>query len=78
MLSFSTGKSGRYRVSLTSSHWIDLLNGATVIDSKGHEGRGGCELLHKVVEFESPANTAITLQLSGNDAAVVGIIVTAI
>jgi hypothetical protein len=78
LLSFNTGKSGRYRVSLTSSHWIDLLNGATVLDSTGHEGRGGCELLHKVVEFELPANTSVTLQLSGNDDAVVGIIVTAI
>ena len=76
LLSFKTEKSGRYRVSITSSHWIDLLNGVTVIDSMGHEGRGGCGPLHKIVEFELPANTAITLQLSGNDDAVVGIIVT--
>jgi hypothetical protein len=78
LLSFKTEKTGRYRVSLTTSHWIDLLNGASVIDSKGHEGRGACELLHKVVEFELPANTTITLQLSGGDAAMVGIIVTSV
>jgi hypothetical protein len=76
LLSFKTEKSGRYRIALTTSHWIDLLDGATVVDSKGHEGRGGCEQLHKIVEFELPANTSITLQLSGGDAAVVGIIVT--
>jgi hypothetical protein len=76
LLYFRTDKAGRYRVALTSSHWIDMLDGASLIRSTSHEGRSGCELLHKVVEFELPANRALTIQLSGQDAAIVGITVT--
>jgi hypothetical protein len=75
LLYFRTEKAGRYRIALTTSHWIDALDGANVIDSTSHEGRSGCGLLHKVVEFELPANRAITLQISGQDAATVGITV---
>lgn len=75
LLHFKTEKAGRYRVALSSRHWIDLLDGAAMIDSTSHEGRGGCALIHKVVEFELPASRVITLQLSGGDAAVVGITV---
>ena len=75
LLYFKTGKAGRYRIALTTSHWIDALDGAHVIDSTSHQGRAGCELLHKVVEFELPANRAITLQISGQDAATVGVTV---
>lgn len=78
LLYFRTAKAGRYRVALTSGHWIDVLDGASVITSTSHEGRSGCELLHKVVEFELPANRALTIQLSGQDAAVVGITVTSV
>ncbi len=78
LLYFRTAKAGRYRVALTSGHWIDVLDGASLINSTSHEGRSGCELLHKVVEFDLPANRALTIQLSGQDAAVVGITVTSV
>ncbi|MEJ0085538.1 MAG: hypothetical protein WDO72_07645 [Pseudomonadota bacterium] len=76
LLFFKTGGAGRYRISLTSRHWIDVLDGRKAIDSVAHEGRGGCELLHKVVEFELPANRDLVLQLSGDDAATVDVVVT--
>jgi predicted small integral membrane protein len=77
LFSFATQKAGRYRIGLTTGHWIDVLDGNTVIGSTSHEGRSGCALLHKVVEFELPANRTLTLQLSGQEAAVVGLIVIA-
>lgn len=77
LFSFTTSKAGRYRIGLTTGHWIDVLDGTTVINSTSHEGRSGCALLHKVVEFELPANRTLTLQLSGQEAAVVGLIVIA-
>jgi len=77
VFAFTTAAAGRYRIALTTSHWVDILDGATVIESTGHEGRGGCALLHKVVEFDLPAHRTLTLQLSGQDAAVVGLIVSA-
>ena len=77
LFSFTTQHAGRYRIGLSTSHWIDVLDGTTVIDSISHEGRSGCVRLHKVVGFELPANRTLTLQLSGQEAAVVGLIVVA-
>jgi hypothetical protein len=78
LLFFKSGKGGAYRISLTSRHWIDVIDGATAIGSRDHQGRSTCKLLHKVVEFELPAQRELTIQLSGDDAATVGIVVTAV
>ena len=76
LLFFRSGKAGRYRISLSTHHWIDVIDGGKPIDSLSHEGRSGCELLHKVVEFELPARRAITIQLSGAEAASVNVVIT--
>jgi hypothetical protein len=65
LLFFRSARAGRYRISLSTHHWIDVVDGNRPIHSAAHEGRSGCELLHKVVEFELPARRAITIQLSG-------------
>jgi hypothetical protein len=78
LLFFKSGRGGVYRISLTSHHWIDVFDGGQVIESRGHEGHGGCELLHKVVEFEFAADRDLIIQLSGDDAATVGLAVTAV
>jgi hypothetical protein len=78
LLFFKSGVAGRYRISLSSHHWIDVLDGGKSIDSLSHEGRSGCELLQKVVEFELPANRDLVIQLSGDDAATVGVVITAV
>ena len=67
VLQFRTQAAGRYRVSLSSRHWIDLLVDGRIIPSAGHQGRAGCKYLHKVVEFELPADSTVVLQLSGQD-----------
>ena len=72
---FTVPAAGRYRVSISSRHWIDVVDGANVIDSVDHFGPG-CELVHKVVEFELPAGRPLTLQLSGHDDAIVGLAIT--
>jgi len=78
LLFFKSGPAGRYRISLSSRHWIDVLDGGTTIESRSHEGRNGCQLLHKVVEFELPGNRDLVLQLSGDDAATADVLVTAV
>lgn len=78
LLFFRSDKGGAYRISLTSRHWIDVVDGHSVIQSRDHQGRGNCKLLHKVVEFELPARRELTIQLSGDDVATVGILVTAV
>lgn len=78
LLFFKSGHAGRYRISLTSRHWIDVLDGGKPIESVSHEGRSGCELLRKVVEFQLPANRDLVLQLSGDAAATADLVVTAV
>jgi len=78
LLFFRSDKGGAYRISLSSRHWIDVVDGVNAIDSRDHQGRGTCKLLHKVVEFELPAQHLLTIQLSGDDAATVDIVVTAV
>lgn len=76
LLFFRSGKAGRYRVSLSTHHWIDLVDGRKPIVSIAHEGRSGCASLHKVVEFELPARRAITIQLSGAESGNVSVVIT--
>jgi hypothetical protein len=76
LLFFRSGKAGRYRISLNTHHWIDVVDGRKSIDSIAHEGRSGCELLHKVVEFELPARRALTIQLSGANTESVSVVIT--
>jgi len=76
LLFFKSSLAGRYRVSLSSRHWIDVLDGGKSIDSRSHQARGGCEALRKSVEFELPAHRDLVLQLSGDSAATVAVLVT--
>jgi hypothetical protein len=56
---------GLYRVALNQAFWIDVVAQGVSIQSSGFEARRGCAAPHKVVEFMLPANTPLTLQLSG-------------
>lgn len=56
---------GRYRVALNQPFWIDVVADGVSIPSSDFEGRHGCAAPHKIVEFMLPANTQLTLQLSG-------------
>jgi hypothetical protein len=78
LLFFRSTHGGAYRISLTSHHWVDVVDGARAIDSRAHQGRSTCKLVHKIVEFELPAGRLLTIQLSGDDADTVGIVVTAV
>jgi hypothetical protein len=76
LLFFKSSHAGRYRISLSSHHWIDVLDGGKFIDSRSHEGRNGCATLSKAVEFELPAHRDLVLQLSGDSAATIDVVVT--
>ncbi len=73
---FRIPETGRYRVSLSTRHWIDVVAGSANIDSADHQGRSGCERVHKIVEFELTVGVEYTLQLSGQDDAVVDLTIT--
>jgi hypothetical protein len=76
MFQFEVPASGRYRVSITSRHWIDIVDGEASIPSLNHHGPG-CDLVHKIVEFELSSGRPFTLQLSGQDDAIIGLAITA-
>jgi hypothetical protein len=76
LLTFHVPKPGRYRVSLTTGHWIDVLDGKNMVVSRDFQGHTGCEKVHKVVEFELSGNKDFTLQLSGAADASVGLAIT--
>jgi hypothetical protein len=75
ILRFTVPAAARYRISITSQHWIDVIDGRSVVASAAHHGPD-CELLHKIVEFDLPAGRPLTLQLSGRDDAIVGLAIT--
>lgn len=75
---FHTDKAGRYRVGITSGHWIDVVDGDKLIRSRDFQGARGCERPHKIVEYELPAGRDLTLQFSGATDAKVIVAVTAV
>lgn len=65
LVKFTSDGAGAYRISLTSGHWIDVVNGAAIIKSRDFQGARGCEKPRKIVEYDLPAKTSLILQLSG-------------
>jgi hypothetical protein len=76
MLSFHTPKAGRYRISLTTGHWLDVVDGGNIIVSREFQAQHGCEKVRKILEFELSGNKDFVLQLSGGMDASVGIAIT--
>jgi hypothetical protein len=66
LVRFHTVKAGLYRVSITTGHWLDVVDGDTPIKSKDFSGSRECPRPHKIVEFELPANKDLVLQFSGS------------
>jgi hypothetical protein len=77
LLRFRVPKAGHYRVSMTSGHWVDVIDGTQVMKSLDFQGQRGCERPRKIVEYELPAGRDLTLQLSGATDAEVLVAVTA-
>jgi hypothetical protein len=75
LVRFHAARPGRYRVSITSGHWIDVVDGSSAISSRDFQGRRGCERPHKIVEYELSRGD-MTVQLSGAAAREVLIAVT--
>jgi len=66
LLQFRLERAGRYRVSISSGHWIDIVDGTQIVTSRDFQGQRGCERPHKIVEYELPAGRELTLQFSGS------------
>jgi len=69
-------QAGNYRISLDAPLWIDVLADAAALPARDFQGRPGCSAPHKIVEFELPGNTPLTLQFSGAQSATVRLAIT--
>lgn len=78
VLRLRTVAAGRYRVALSSNHWVDLVQNGRLVPSSGFQGRAGCPSPHKVVEFELPAEAELVLQLSAGTAREVTVLVSSV
>jgi hypothetical protein len=78
LVRFRVEKAGRYRVSISSGHWIDIVDGTQLVSSRDFQGQGGCKRPHKIVEYELPAGRDLTLQFSGSADAQVSVAITAV
>ena len=78
LVRFRVKKAGRYRVSITSGHWVDVVDGAQLVPSVDFQGHVGCERPRKIVEYELPAGRDLTLQLSGSSDSPVVVAITAV
>lgn len=76
LVRFRSEQAGLYRISITSGHWLDVVDGATVLKSRDFQGQRGCERPRKIVEYELPAGRDLTLQLSGSPDASVLVAIT--
>ncbi|WP_132998793.1 hypothetical protein [Luteimonas arsenica] len=77
LLVFQVPVDGRYRVSLDTAHWVDVVDGGEIVASTGHEGRHGCPLLRKVVEFDLAAGRDLVLQVLGGAGSETSVLITA-
>jgi hypothetical protein len=77
LVQFRVKKAGRYRVSITSGHWVDVVDGVQLVPAVDFQGHVGCERPRKIVEFDLPAEHPLTLQFSGSSDSEVVMAITA-
>jgi hypothetical protein len=75
---FRVDAAGHYRISITSGHWLDVIDAGQAVNSLDFQGHTGCERPRKIVEYELPEGRDLTLQLSGSADAQVLIAITAV
>jgi len=75
---FRVKKTGRYRVSITTGHWVDVVDGVQLVPSVDFQGHVGCARPSKIVEYDLPAEHTLTLQFSGASDSEVTIAITAV
>ncbi|MBV8854805.1 MAG: hypothetical protein JOZ93_01890 [Sinobacteraceae bacterium] len=66
---------GIWRISLSEPDWVDVVKDGAVVQPKDFQGRHGCSAPHKILRYELPAGTALTLQLSAASSAEVRLLV---
>ncbi|MCP5471063.1 MAG: hypothetical protein R3E75_05575 [Steroidobacteraceae bacterium] len=78
LLTFKVPTDGRYYVSITTGHWIDVVDAGQLVRTIDFQGRPNCPVVHKIVKFELPAGRDLVLQFAGGGADSSGVLITAV
>jgi hypothetical protein len=78
LVKFRVSKAGRYHVSISSSHWIDIIDGTQLLKARAFQGHRRCWRPRKIVQYELPADKELVLQLSGSTESRVIVAITAV
>jgi hypothetical protein len=76
VLKFRVPTAGAYRVAIDAGFWLDVVNGTQSLATLDFNGVRDCAGPHKIVVFEMPANTDLTLQMASSTSAAVHVTVT--
>jgi hypothetical protein len=71
LVQFRVGTDATYRVSISTGHWVDVVDGKRLIESRDFSSEHDCDRPHKLVQFDLPGGRALILQLSGSQASAV-------
>lgn len=69
VLRFEVPAAGSWRVAIDSGFWLDIVQDAKALPAADFHGSADCPGPRKVVLYELPAATALTLQLGAASAA---------
>lgn len=78
LLTFQVPTNGRYRVSVSSRMWIEVVDAGVALPTLDFEGGHTCPRLRKTVEFELASGRDLRLQLSGSERENVLTLITAV
>jgi hypothetical protein len=76
LMTLQVPAAGKYRVSVDSAVWIDVLSQGTLLPVTDYQGVRSCNSPRKVVEFELPEHTPLVIQVSSSDQVSVRLTVT--
>lgn len=76
LLRFRVPQAGAYRVAIDAGFWLDVVDGTQSLATLDFNGVRECVGPRKIVVFEMPANTNLTLQLAAATSSAVHVTVT--
>jgi hypothetical protein len=65
ILRISVPADGEYRIALSSTHWVDVVDGGQTLRSGDFHGASGCKSPRKLVRYRLPGGRPLLIQLSG-------------
>ncbi len=66
LVSLQVERSGRYRVSMDSAAWIDVVADGKLMPPADYQGQHSCDAPHKIVEFDLAGPKRYVVQISAS------------